>query len=102
MGDLSTIMPVVHPYSAGTVGTSHGADYFVCDPEKACVKSAKWQLCMAKLLLSDGAKRAKEIIEAFVPEFENKESFLSYQDSLNTSGNRIDFGDGETVTVTVK
>ena len=102
MGDLSTIMPVVHPYSGGTEGTSHGADYFVTDPERACVKSAKWQLCMAKLLLENGGERAKRIISEFKPEFESKEAFLAYQDAISTSGNRIDFGDGETVTVTVR
>ena len=102
MGDLSTIMPVVHPYSAGTEGTSHGADYYVTDPERACIKSAKWQLCMAKLLLENGAERAKSIIKDFKPMFACKEEFLAYQDSINTSGNRIDFGDGETVTVIIK
>jgi hypothetical protein len=95
-------MPVVHPYSGGTEGTSHGADYYVKDPERACVKSAKWQLCMAKLLLENGGKRAKEIIENYTPEFESKEAFLAFQDSINSSGNRIDYGDGETLTVTVK
>jgi len=102
MGDLSTIMPVIHPYSAGTEGTSHGADYYVTDPIRACVKSAKWQLCMMKLLLENNAARAKEIIRSFTPEFESKDAFLSYQDSLNSSGDRIDFGNGEKITVTVK
>ena len=102
MGDLSCIMPVVHPYSGGTEGTSHGADYYVTDPERACVKSAKWQLCMAKMLLENGGERAKEIIKSYTPEFESKEAFLAFQDSLNSSGNRIDYGDGETLTVTVK
>ncbi len=102
MGDLSSIMPAVHPYSSGTEGTSHGADYYVTDPYRACVKSVKWQLCMAKLLLENGGARAKEIIENFTPAFESKEAFLAYQDSLNSSGNRIDFGDEETVTITVK
>ena len=102
MGDLSSIMPVIHPYSAGTEGTSHGADYYVTDPARACIKSAKWQLCMAKMLLENGGARAREIIEKFIPEFKSKEEFLAYQDSLNTDGNRIDFGDGETVTVIVK
>ena len=27
MGDLSSIMPVVHPYAGGAVGNSHGCDY---------------------------------------------------------------------------
>ena len=101
MGDLSCIMPVIHPYARGAQGTSHGADYYIADPEAACVKCAMWQLAMVKLLLENGAERAKKIVEDFKPEF-TKEEFLAYQDATNTTGNRIDYGDGETVTVTVK
>ena len=45
MGDLSCIMPAVHPYSGGTRGHSHGSDYEVYDPYVACVKtqSGKWR-----------------------------------------------------------
>ena len=60
-----------------------------------------WQLAMVKLLLENGAERAKKIVADFKPEF-TKEEFLAYQDAINTTGNRIDYGDGETVTVTVK
>ena len=78
MGDLSCIMPVVHPYAGGSIGTSHGKDYYINDPEKACVKNAKWQLTMLNLLLCDGAKRAKEIISNFKPIFASKNEYLSY------------------------
>ena len=95
MGDLSAIMPVIHPYAAGATGTGHGADYYIVDPERACVKSAKWQLGMIKILLSNDAARAKEIIENFKPRFESKDAFLSYCDSLNDSGDRITYTDGK-------
>ncbi|MBE6959082.1 MAG: amidohydrolase, partial [Ruminococcaceae bacterium] len=36
MGDLSCIMPVVHPYAPGAVGKGHGNDYYIEDPELAC------------------------------------------------------------------
>ena len=52
MGDLSCIMPVVHPYAAGAVGRSHGNDYEIKDPVAACVASAKLQLGMLYVLLS--------------------------------------------------
>ena len=95
MGDLSSIMPVVHPYAAGATGTGHGADYYIVDPEKACVKSAKWQLGMVKILLSNNAQRAKEIVANFKPLFESKDAFLAYCDSLNDSGDRITYSDGK-------
>lgn len=97
MGDLSCIMPVVHPYSGGTRGQSHGSDYEVYDPEVACVKNAKWQVAMLKILLGNGAERAKDIIANFKPMFESKEAFLEYQDSLNRSGERVSYSDDGTV-----
>ena len=94
MGDLSCIMPVVHPYAGGAVGKGHGNDYYIADPVAACVTNAKWQLTMLTLLLENGAKRAKTVISEFTPTF-TKEEFLAYQDSLNVSGNRIDYGEGK-------
>ena len=89
MGDLSCIMPVIHPYAAGSVGIGHGEDYYINDPEKACVSCAKWQLGMLLLLLENGAARAKKIIEEFNPMFASKEEFLNYVDTLNSTGDRI-------------
>ena len=91
MGDLSCIMPVVHPYVPGTSGSSHGCDYQITDPTLACVMNAKWQLATLNLLLSDGAKRARKIIESYKPVFSSKEEFLAYQDSINSSGDRIEY-----------
>lgn len=91
MGDLSCIMPVVHPYMRGASGTSHGSDYQIADPEAACVNSAKWQLCMLKLLLENGAARAKEIKKNFKPMFASKQEYLAYVDSINSSGDRITY-----------
>lgn len=91
MGDLSCIMPVVHPYAGGASGTSHGSDYQIADPEKACVTNAKWQLAALRLLLENGAQRAKNIIAEFKPMFNSKEEYFAYVDSLNSSGNRISY-----------
>ena len=93
MGDLSCIMPVVHPYCGGSSGTSHGNDYYITDVEAACITNAKWQLMMLQMLLSDGAERAKRIIDEFKPLFASKEEFLAFQDSLNDNGERIEYTD---------
>ena len=97
MGDLGCIMPVVHPYAGGGRGTGHGNDYYIVDPDAACVKNAKWQITMLYLLLENGAERAKKIIADFKPEFASATEFLAYQDSLNDSGDRITYQDGEAV-----
>ena len=88
MGDLSCVMPVIHPHCGGATGNAHGNNYQISDPETACVKSAEWQLAMLTLLLQNGAKKAKEIVSNFKPMF-SKEGFLAYLDSLNRSGDRI-------------
>lgn len=94
MGDLSCIMPVVHPYAGGAEGNSHGNNYEIKDPIAACVSSAKMQLGMLLILLSDGAKKAKAIIDKYKPLFVSKEEYLNFMDSLNSSGDRIEYTDG--------
>ena len=101
VGDLSRIMPTVQPYICGAKGTSHGNDYYIADPDRACVDAAKWQLGMAKLLLENGAARAKKTIAEFKPEFPTKEAYLAYMDSLNTSGERIRALDEDTLAVKI-
>ena len=94
MGDLSCVMPVIHPYAPGATGTSHGADYYIADPDTACVKCAIWQLAMLNALLENGAALAKEVIENYKAPF-TKGEFLAYQNSVFTSGDRIEYGDAE-------
>ena len=88
MGDLSCVMPVIHPHCGGAKGKGHGNDYQIADPEIACVKSAEWQLALLTVLLQNGAEKAKEVIKNFTPMF-TKEEFLAYLDATNRSGDRI-------------
>ena len=99
MGDLSSVMPTVQPYSAGSRGAGHSKDFVIADVDAACVKNAKWQLAMLELLLSDGAKRAKKIIDEFTPIFATNEEFFAYQDSLCTSGDRIVYNEDGTAEI---
>ncbi len=102
MGDLSCIMPVIQPYAGGASGKSHGNDYEIADPIAACVNSAKLQLTMLYLLLSDNGKEAKRIIAEHTPLFASKEKYLEYVDSLNCSGDRIDYSDPDNVMVNLR
>ncbi len=102
MGDIAMIMPAVHPYCGGAVGTSHGMDYYIEKPDKACVGSAMWQLEMVHMLLSDGAALAKKIIANFEPTFKSKEEFLNYIDSVQLHGERIVYGDDGSADVSWK
>ena len=99
MGDLSSFMPVVHPYAGGADGKSHGNDYQLVDPEEACVRCAEWQVMMLTLLLGDGAERAKKVIAEFKPLFKSAREFLDYQDSINSSGDRIIYHEDGSATI---
>ncbi len=99
MGDLSAVMPVVHPYCGGGKGTGHGSDYEIADPVAACVDCAKWQVGMLYLLLKDGAERAKTIKAEFKPAFATNAEYLAYIDELNCEGDRIEYRDDGTAVV---
>ena len=89
MGDLCCVMPVIHPYSGGITGKSHGDDYCVHDAERACIKSAKFQLQLLFKLLENGGERAKAIAEGYEPLFKSKEEYFAYVDKINKEGDLI-------------
>ena len=95
MGDISLLFPAIHPYAPGAIGTSHGDNYYIGDPDLACIKCAEWQINMLYILLSDGAKEGKRIKEEFTPMFASKEEYFEYIEQFYASGNRIEYTEGE-------
>ena len=93
MGDLCCVMPVIHPYAGGCTGKGHGDDYQIADPVAACVASAKLQLGILHVLLSDGAAEAKKVISEYKPLYASKEEYLEFLDGLVSSGDRIEYKD---------
>lgn len=89
----------VHPTAGGAAGKGHGNDHEIKDPVAACVASAKLQMGMLLLLLSDRAERARKVIDEFKPRFASKEEYLSFMDNFCVSGDRIDYGNEHKVTV---
>ncbi len=61
MGDISTIMPAIHPYSGGATGLGHGADYVIQDYGTAVLTAAKAMAFTVVDLLADGAQRAGQV-----------------------------------------
>lgn len=94
MGDISQVMPAIHPYAAGASGTGHGSDYRIADGDRACVTSAKWQVVMLHLLLENDAARARHILANFTPAFPTARDYLNYIDTLACSGSRITYTEG--------
>ncbi|HKZ06423.1 MAG TPA: amidohydrolase [Methylomirabilota bacterium] len=62
MGDLSQVIPCLHPYMGGAAGTGHAADYRIADPDLAYVGQAKMLASMVVDMLADGAAGAREVL----------------------------------------
>ena len=65
MGDVSQLMPVIHPYVVAARGNAHGDDYVVEDYELAVLTAAKAMAMTVIDLLADGGSRASEIKDGY-------------------------------------
>ncbi|MBR6772873.1 MAG: amidohydrolase [Clostridia bacterium] len=99
MGDVGAVMPALHPYISGATGKDHGNDYRISDPETACVTSAKAQYALLRLLLSDNAKRAWEIVEDYKPNFATVKEYFDYIDGININCRAVTYGEGNRITL---
>ena len=61
MGDLSNLIPAIHPYTGGATGPGHSKSYVITDYEAAVINPAKIMAMAIVDLLADGAKGAKEV-----------------------------------------
>lgn len=100
MGTMTSVMPSIHPYVGGAKGLSHGSDYQIVDPEKACVTSAKMQLATLHLLLENGAGRAKEIIAETEVPYKNKEAFFKDFDTFDAETEAVTYNDDGSILLT--
>jgi amidohydrolase len=81
MGDVSQIMPVLHPYMGGASGTGHAADYKISDPALAYVAPAKALAAMVVDLMWGDAAGAREVVARARPRL-TRESYLTFQRSV--------------------
>ena len=68
MGDISYIMPALHPYVHSATGQNHGVDFVITDYPLAVVTAAKAMAGLVVDTLCDGAQKGKEIIKKDKPE----------------------------------
>ena len=101
MGDVSCLMPTIHPYVPGAAGKGHGNDYRIENPDLACLMSAKWQLCMLRILMENGGARAKEILAGFTPRFPDTESYLKAHEALSSAGDRVFYEENGDIRITL-
>ena len=80
MGDVSHLMPVIHPFIGGTDGLLHTGGFHVVDFEAAVLLPAKAFAMMLVDLLVDDAKEAKGILADFKPIL-TKEEYIAKMES---------------------
>jgi len=73
MGDISQLMPTIHPYVGGASGLGHGADYVIEDYGLAVITAAKALAGTAIDLMADGANSAGKIIAGHRPNMTSAE-----------------------------
>jgi len=91
MGDLSQVIPVLHPYMGGARGPGHSADFAIIDPDLGYVQPAKALAAMAVDLLADGAQGAREVLAGPRPPM-TRAGYLAFQRGI---ARREDFDGGE-------
>ncbi len=80
-GDLSQIMPVLHPMMSGASGAHHQIDWFIADHESGYIAPAKTLAMMAVDLLSNDAAKARGILSKNSPAM-SKAEYLKRQTSV--------------------
>ena len=78
MGDLSQIMPILHPYMGGATGAGHSAEFRIVDAQLGYIQPAKALASMAIDLLADGASGARDVMKTATPPM-TREGYLAYQ-----------------------
>ena len=80
MGDVSHLMPVIHPFIGGCTGLLHAPGFHMVDFEAAVLLPAKAFAMMLVDLLCDDAKEAKGILADFKPIL-TKEEYIAKLES---------------------
>ncbi|MBO5908049.1 MAG: amidohydrolase [Clostridia bacterium] len=77
IGDLGHILPIIQPTMGGFYGNLHAEEFGVADENMAYLYPAKAMATSVIDLLSDGAREAKRIKDAYVP-IMTKEEYISF------------------------
>ena len=99
MGDVSCLMPAIHPYCKGAAGPAHSDDYRIASVEKACMNSVKVQLVLLELLLRNDAAEACAIVEHYTPVYASLEEYLKDLDRLMIDKDAVEYRDDGTVVL---
>jgi len=81
MGDVSHLMPALHPMIGGAEGAAHSEAFRIVDPDLAYVLPAKAMAMTVIDLLVDRAALAREVVAGYNPRY-TRESYLAMWDNL--------------------
>lgn len=81
MGDVSYIMPALHPYLSGASGPGHSAEWHIADKEMGYMAPARSLALMAVDLLCGDAAQARHILSDYKPAM-NRAQYLDFQNAL--------------------
>ena len=81
MGDVSHLMPVIHPWVGCIEGVLHSAEYNITVPDVGYIKTAQALAMTIVDLLYDEAQVAEEILENFEAPL-TKETYIELLDSI--------------------
>lgn len=83
LGDVSHIMPTIHPMIGGVKGNLHTRDFETIDENIAYIMPAKAMALTVVDLLYSNADKAKKILDDFTPKM-TKEEYLNFLESVDT------------------
>lgn len=81
-GDVSQLMPTLHPMIGGIKGSLHSREYEIIDEELAYIVPAKAMALTVVDLLFDNASIGNSILENFTPKM-TKEEYLGFMESVS-------------------
>ncbi len=84
MGDVSHLIPAIHPSTGGFTGDLHSSDFKIADREMAFVTPSKLYTGCVIDLLKDDAKIAREIVKNHKPIL-TKEGYIQTLESLRNT-----------------
>lgn len=82
MGDLSHLIPAIHPSLGGVAGRAHARDFRVVDPEMAYVIPAQAMAMTVVDLLADGGGLASAVMADFRPAVADREEYVRLWQTL--------------------
>lgn len=101
MGDVSCVMPALHPSIGGAVGDDHSSEYYIKDPVRACVDSAKVQCAALVLLLENGAARAKKVLADGRQDYPTIKEHLAMVDAMCIDKDAVTYHEDGHITLDI-